>query len=275
MPLAHRQRDAKVLRSLEASVKEHMDKKTEEVKDHVSKKAEEVKEHVAPLLAMAEGRVPARRDGQTAAERRRETDQALLAMRALRDERKECAKEERLAKTRRVEVSSGSAGAAVCADVEAEQTAKDDAKEAEQTAKDATKDAAKKDKDAAKKAGRAAKDAAKKAERAAKDDAKKAERAAKEAAKEAAKKEKEEKLAAKRAQWVRWSRSTARSTQNCKRPAVTRDCLSQTSRTRTSALSTRARMARRTTPSTPARRWTRRCCAWVSRRFSSRTSSTP
>jgi hypothetical protein len=47
-----------------------------------------------PLIARAEGRVP----GQTATERKREIDQALLATRTLREERKALVEEERAEK---------------------------------------------------------------------------------------------------------------------------------------------------------------------------------
>ena len=50
---------------------------------------------VEPLLARAEGRTPPRREGQTATERKQEIDQALVACRLLRKERKQCAAEER------------------------------------------------------------------------------------------------------------------------------------------------------------------------------------
>ena len=47
---------------------------------------------MAPLLTRSEGRVPPRRAGQTAAERKLELDQALPALRA---ERQRCAEEEK------------------------------------------------------------------------------------------------------------------------------------------------------------------------------------
>jgi hypothetical protein len=51
-----------------------------------------------PLVARSEGRIPPRREGQTATERKREIDQALLATRTLREERKALVEEERAQK---------------------------------------------------------------------------------------------------------------------------------------------------------------------------------
>ena len=66
---------------------------------HLAAAAESVNAHttaaVAPLLARAEGRVPARRPGQTATERKQEIDQALVACRLLKEERKRLVEEER------------------------------------------------------------------------------------------------------------------------------------------------------------------------------------
>ena len=56
-----------------------------------------------PLIARAEGRVPARRPDQTATERKQEIDQALLACRLLREERRMVADEERAEKKRLAE----------------------------------------------------------------------------------------------------------------------------------------------------------------------------
>ena len=52
-------------------------------------------QQIAPLVARAEGRVPPRRPDQTPTERKLELDQALMNMRALREERKQCIKEEK------------------------------------------------------------------------------------------------------------------------------------------------------------------------------------
>jgi hypothetical protein len=53
---------------------------------------------IGPLVARSEGRIPARREGQTAAARKNEIDQALLAGRLLREERKLLVAEERAEK---------------------------------------------------------------------------------------------------------------------------------------------------------------------------------
>jgi len=66
---------------------------------HLAATAECVNAHTTaalePLIARAEGRVPARREGQSAAERKQEIDQALVASRLLREERKRLVEEER------------------------------------------------------------------------------------------------------------------------------------------------------------------------------------
>jgi len=69
---------------------------------HLGAAAESVNAHttaaLAPLLARAEGRVPARREGQSATERKQEVDMALVASRLLREERKRLVEEERTEK---------------------------------------------------------------------------------------------------------------------------------------------------------------------------------
>jgi len=69
---------------------------------HLGAAAESVNAHTTaalePLLARAEGRVPARREGQTATERKQELDQALVASRLLREERRQLVEEERAEK---------------------------------------------------------------------------------------------------------------------------------------------------------------------------------
>ena len=66
---------------------------------HLAATAECVNAHTTaalePLLARAEGRVPARRPDQTAAERKIELQQILAGVPLLREERKQCAEEER------------------------------------------------------------------------------------------------------------------------------------------------------------------------------------
>ncbi len=66
---------------------------------HLAVAVDSVNSHVAaalePLVARAEGRVPPRREGQTATERKQEIDQALLAGRALREERRQLVEEEK------------------------------------------------------------------------------------------------------------------------------------------------------------------------------------
>jgi hypothetical protein len=84
----YREQDRKTLDKLEGAFQKYLDDKTKEVKEHVT-------QAVAPLVARSEGRIPPRRPGQTAAERRREIDAVLPMLRALKDERKQCAEEER------------------------------------------------------------------------------------------------------------------------------------------------------------------------------------
>ena len=63
-----------------------------EVNNHMSTA---IHNAIDPLVARAEGRVPPRREGQTATERKQEIDAALLATRLLREERKRLVEEER------------------------------------------------------------------------------------------------------------------------------------------------------------------------------------
>ena len=83
---------------------------------HLAAAAESVNAHttaaVAPLLARAEGRVPARRPGQTATERKQEIDQALVASRLLKEERKRLVEEEREEKKRLAEAKKAERQAA-------------------------------------------------------------------------------------------------------------------------------------------------------------------
>ena len=71
---------------------------------HLAATANDIKAHVDaaldPLLMRSEGRIPPRREDQTAAERKQEIDQALVATRLLREERKRLVEEERAAKAR-------------------------------------------------------------------------------------------------------------------------------------------------------------------------------
>ena len=63
----------------------HLEAATGDIKNHMDSA-------LAPVVARLEGRVPARREDQTAGERKLEVDQALLH---LRNERKELVAEER------------------------------------------------------------------------------------------------------------------------------------------------------------------------------------
>ncbi len=66
---------------------------------HLTAAVDSVNAHTSaalePLLQRSAGEIPARRPGQSAAQRRREIDGILPTFRALRDERKACVAEER------------------------------------------------------------------------------------------------------------------------------------------------------------------------------------
>ena len=83
------------LAELERAIAAHV---TSEANRVISEVSSAVADTMAPLLARSEGRVPARRPGQSAAERKLELDQALASVPALRAERQRCAEEERAAK---------------------------------------------------------------------------------------------------------------------------------------------------------------------------------
>ena len=95
MAMLARYRTAELSRiaELESRVAGHLVAATNDFKGHVDAALQ-------PLIARAEGRIPPRREDQTAAERKQEIDQALVATRLLREERKRLVEEERAAKAR-------------------------------------------------------------------------------------------------------------------------------------------------------------------------------
>jgi hypothetical protein len=91
LPLRFRQAELARLNEIERRFVGHLAAVVSTVNEHTTAALE-------PLVARAEGRIPPRREGQTATERKQEIDQALLAGRALREERKALVEEERAQK---------------------------------------------------------------------------------------------------------------------------------------------------------------------------------
>ena len=96
LPNRFKQGELERLNELERRFLGHLAAATECVNAHTTAALE-------PLLARVEGRVPPRREGQTATERKQEIDQALVASRLLRKEREGLVQEEREEKKRLAE----------------------------------------------------------------------------------------------------------------------------------------------------------------------------
>ena len=88
LPARYRQAEQARIRALEARFLGHLAAAAEGINAHTTAA-------LAPIAARLEGRVPERRAGQTATERKQEIDKALLATRLLREERKRLVQEER------------------------------------------------------------------------------------------------------------------------------------------------------------------------------------
>ena len=92
LPARYRQAELARLSEAERRFVGHLEVAVGTINDHTT---ETISQAVEPLLARAEGRVPPRRPDQTATERKIELQQILAGVPLLREERRQCAEEER------------------------------------------------------------------------------------------------------------------------------------------------------------------------------------